>query len=93
MTDGQASISTGILERYAADAALAVEGVRGLVGRRGVRIRPDGRFELHVCVEWEASIPEVGHGVQARVREYLDAMAGVGRAAVDVVVDEVGPAR
>jgi len=33
MTEGQASISAGILARYAADAASDVEGVRGLAVR------------------------------------------------------------
>ena len=95
MTDGQASISAEILARYAADAAKEVEGVRALAGRRGVRIdREDGatRVELHLVVEWGASLPDVGLDVQTRVREYLGRMADVTPAAVDVIVDEVGPA-
>ena len=96
---GQASISTDILARYAADAAREVEGVRGLAesslpGRRGVRVSgEDGavRVELHLAVEWGASIPALGRGVQDRVRDYLRRMAGVESAVVDVVVDEVGP--
>ena len=95
MTDGQASISSGILARYAADAASDVEGVRGLAGRRGVKIEnADGavRVELHLVVDWGASMPEVGRTVQARVHEYLGRMADVDPASVDVVVDEVGPA-
>jgi uncharacterized alkaline shock family protein YloU len=88
---GQASISRDILASYAADAARDVPGVRGLAKRRGVRIEDDGaRFELHLCVAWGASIPEVGRGVQSRVREYLVSMADVRPAVVDVVVDEVG---
>jgi uncharacterized alkaline shock family protein YloU len=42
-------------------------------------------------LEWGASIPAVGRLVQARVREYLRHMADVEPAAVDVVVDAVGP--
>jgi uncharacterized alkaline shock family protein YloU len=95
---GQASISTEILARYAADAAREVVGVRGfadspLPGRNAVRVSgPDGavRVELHVVTEWGASIPETGRLVQARVREYLGSMADVEPAAVDVVVDAVG---
>lgn len=94
---GQASISTDILARYAADAAREVAGVRGLAesplpGRRGVKVSgPDGavRVELHLAVEWGASIPELGEGVQRRVREYLRQMADVEPAVVDVVVAEV----
>ena len=96
---GQASISTEILARYAADAAREVEGVRGLADsplprRHAVRVSGvDGavRIELHVVTEWGASIPVVGRLVQKRVREYLLGMADVDPAAVEVVVDSVGP--
>jgi uncharacterized alkaline shock family protein YloU len=96
---GQASISSDILARYAADAAREVVGVRDLAessipGRRGVRVTgSEGavRVELRLVVDWGASIPDVGRSVQARVREYLSSMADVEPAAVDVVVDEVGP--
>jgi len=94
-----ATISTDILASYAADAAREVEGVRGLVEsalhrHKGVRIvDEDGRVrvELHVAVEWGASIPEVGREVQERVAAYLDQMANVDPEAVDVVVDQIGP--
>ena len=97
--DGQATISADILASYAADAAREVAGVRALAGsplpgRRGVRVSGDDgsvRVELHLVVDWGASIPELGRAVQARVREYLGRMADVDPAAVDVVVDEVAP--
>jgi uncharacterized alkaline shock family protein YloU len=101
--EGQASISADILARYAADAACEVPGVRGLsesplpsplLGRRGVRVATDDgsvRVELHLAVDWGASIPELGRDVQARVREYLLRMADVDPATVDVTVDEIGP--
>jgi uncharacterized alkaline shock family protein YloU len=96
---GQASISTDILARYAADAARDVVGVRGLSesaipGRRGVRVAGDGdgvHIELHLVVDWGVSIVDVGRGVQSRVREYLRNMADVEPAVVNVVVDEIGP--
>lgn len=98
---GEATISADILASYAADAAREVAGVRGLAeshmpGRRGVRIAPaDGgvRIELHLEVDWGAAIPEVGRLVQAQVRQYLERMADVELAGVDVVVDEIGPVR
>jgi uncharacterized alkaline shock family protein YloU len=98
---GQASISTEILARYAADAAREVEGVRALADsplprRHAVRVTGANgavRVELHVVTEWGASIPAVGKLVQERVREYLRSMADVEPAAVDVVVDAVGPER
>ena len=94
-----ATISSDILARYAADAAQEVEGVRGLVEshlprHRGVRISDDeGRVvvEIHLAVEWGASIPDVGREVQQRIAEYLQRMADVRPATIDVVVDEVGP--
>ena len=96
---GQASISTEILARYAADAAREVEGVRELADsplprRHGVRVSGTDeavRVELHLVTEWGASIPAVGRLVQQRVREYLRSMADVEPASVEVVVDAVGP--
>jgi len=91
--EGQASISAGILGRYAADAAREVEGVRGLAGRRGVKVDSDDaavRIELHLAIEWGASIPVVGQAVQARVQEFLNRMADVAPVSVDVIVDEIG---
>lgn len=96
--EGHAVISSDILARYAADAATGVIGVRGLVAspmhrHKGVRVVDDGtlRVELHLAVDWGASIPQLGREVQACVREYLSSMANVNVVAVEVVVDEVGP--
>ncbi len=93
MTEGQASISTEILARYAADAASEIEGVRSLAGRRGVKVGEEEgvvSVELHLVVDWGASIPTIGRSVQARVREYLGRMADIEPHVVDVTVDEVG---
>ena len=94
-----ATISSDILASYAADAALEVEGVRGLVEstlhrHKGVRIlEEDGqvRVELHLAIEWGASIPDVGREVQRGVSAYLARMASVALESVDVIVDEIGP--
>jgi uncharacterized alkaline shock family protein YloU len=91
---GHASISSDVLASYAADAARDVPGVRGFPGRRAVRVSDEDsrvRVELHLAVDWSASIPEVGRAVQDRVCEYLARMASIETATVDVVVDEVGP--
>jgi uncharacterized alkaline shock family protein YloU len=98
---GQASISSEVLARYAADAAREIDGVRGLVAsqlhrHRGVRVSDeDGAviIEIHLDVDWGARLPELGQGVQRRVLEYLERMAGSRPAAVNVVIDEVGSAR
>jgi uncharacterized alkaline shock family protein YloU len=94
-----ATISSDILASYAADAAREVDGVRGLVEsalhrHKGVRIVDDDgrvRVELHLAVEWGASIPKVGRDVQQRVAAYLERMAKVDPEAVDVIIDEIGP--
>lgn len=93
-----ATISSDILASYAADAAREVDGVRGLVEstlqrHKGVRVLEDNgrvRLELHLAIEWGASIPAVGRDVQQRVAEYLARMANVEPEAVDVVIDEIG---
>jgi uncharacterized alkaline shock family protein YloU len=94
-----ATISSDVLATYAADAARDVDGVRGLVEstlhrHKGVRVlETDGgvRIELHVAVDWGASIPDVGRELQRCVAAYLARMASVEAGAVDVVVDEIGP--
>jgi uncharacterized alkaline shock family protein YloU len=99
--EGRASISSEVLARYAADAAKEIEGVRGLVvsqlhRHRGVRVGgEDGAvtIELHLDVDWGADIPTLGREVQLRVLDYLERMAGSRPAAVNVVVDAVGPER
>jgi uncharacterized alkaline shock family protein YloU len=93
------TISSDILASYAADAVREVEGVRGLVEstlhrHKGVRVlEEDGRVrvELHLAIDWGASIPDVGREVQRRVAGYLARMARVAPESVDVIVDEIGP--
>ena len=99
--EGQASISSEVLARYAADAAREIEGVRGMVAsqlhrHRGVRVSgEDGAVtvELHLDVDWGAELPKLGRDVQRHVLDYLERMAGSRPAAVNVVIDSVGPAR
>lgn len=100
--EGHASISPDVLASYAADAAREISGVRGLVEghlprARAVRVTAgeDGSVsvELHLAVDWGVSIPQVGQAVQGCVGDYLTRMADVRPAQVDVVVDEIWPAR
>ena len=99
--EGQASISSEVLARYASDAAREIEGVRGLVAsqlhrHRGVRVSgEDGavNVELHLDVDWGARLPELGRDVQRRVLDYLERMTGSRPAAVNVVIDSVGPSQ
>lgn len=88
-----AVIAHDVVASYAADAACAVDGVRGLVAgqrrHRGVRVtEEDGSFalEVHVSVAWGARAPEVGIAVQRRVAEYVARTAKLPSIAVDVVV-------
>lgn len=92
--EGHASIASDVLSRYAADAAQQVSGVRGLAGRRGVKLDTENgalTVELRLAVDWGTSIPDLGRAVQQNVREYLARMADVEPAEVHVVVDEIGP--
>ena len=93
-----AQISPEVVCRYAADAALEVPGVARVVEghlparSRGVRVSMEegrARVELHLSVEWGASIPEAARAVQARVRSYLESMVDLELAEVDVVIDEI----
>ena len=94
-----ATISSDVLASYAADAARDVDGVSGLVEstlhrHKGVRVLEGEngvRIELHIAVEWGASIPGIGREIQRRVAAYLARMASIEADAVDVVVDEIGP--
>ena len=87
-----ATISSDILASYAADAAREVPGVRSLARHKGVRVEEENgrvRVELHLVIDWGASIPDVGREVQTRVSSYLTRMASIEPEAVDVVVAEI----
>jgi uncharacterized alkaline shock family protein YloU len=97
--EGHSLISTDILASYAADAALGIDGVNGLV--EGGRPRHNGvkvtsadsvvSLELHLAVDWGVSAPAVGSAVQERVAEYLGRMTDLPPATVDVIVAAIGP--
>jgi len=97
--EGHSLISADILASYAADAALEIEGVRGLVeGSRprhqGVKVANDEgvvTVELHLAFDWGVNVPAVAGAVQARVAEYLGRMADLEPSTVDVIVDDIGP--
>jgi uncharacterized alkaline shock family protein YloU len=92
-------IAPDVLARYAADAAREVAGVAGLAdGRmhRGKAVVVSGDEEtlavaLALELEWGHSASEVGSEVQRRVAEYLQRMADVSLATIDVVVAGIGP--
>lgn len=97
--EGHALISTDILARYAGDAAREVEGVSDLVGsalhrHEGAKVTREAAkvaVEVHVALAWDASAPEVGAKIQARVADYLERMADVRPDSVAVVIDEFRP--
>ena len=94
--EGHAVISADVLASYAADAALEIAGVHGLVAsslhrHEGVKVsRENGKvgIELHLALDWGASAGVVGAEVQANVAERLARMADVRPDTIDVVVDE-----
>ncbi len=85
--EGHSVISPEVLARYAADAAAEVPGVH-TKHRRAARVSGD-QVEVHVVADYGAEIPRVAAEVQQRVLEYLQRMAHVTPAAVNVVVDDV----
>jgi uncharacterized alkaline shock family protein YloU len=85
--EGHSVISPDVLARYAADAAAEVPGVH-TKQRRGARVN-GLEVEVHVVIDYGASIPDVAAEVQKRVVEYLVRMADVEPTSVDVVVDDV----
>ena len=99
--EGHSLISADIIARYAEDAALEVDGVRGFVTpergkwrHRGARVTEgDGviSVELHLDVDWGANVPAIGAAVQTRVAEYLGRMVDRAPARVDVIVAGIGP--
>jgi uncharacterized alkaline shock family protein YloU len=97
--EGHSLISTDVIARYAADAALEIDGVRRLVDsarprHHGVRVSESGgtlALELHLGLDWGASAPSVGMAVQERVAEYLRRMTDLHTATIDVVVDDIAP--
>lgn len=96
--EGPSLISQDVLARYAADAALEVDGVAGLANGglhrgKGVSISGDEEsleVSVHIELAWGAGAAQVGAEVQRRVGQYLERMANVKPASVDVVVDTVG---
>jgi uncharacterized alkaline shock family protein YloU len=96
--DDRPHISPEVLARYAADAALEIDGVEGLVKERirrhdGVRVSEKGgslAVEVHVRAARGISLPALGREVQERVAGYLERMAGSAPSVVDVFIREIG---
>ena len=95
----QSLISSEVLARYAADAAREVSGVAGLAESSVHRDRPveisgssdSTEITVRVQLEWGSSAADVAREVQRRVAEYLERMAKLTIASVDVVIAGVGP--
>ena len=99
MKERRPLISQEVLARYAADAALGVGGVAGLANgplNRGKSVSVTGdedtlAVELNLELEWGQSSADVGKEVQRRVSEYLERMASVTPASVEVLFGTVSP--
>ena len=85
--EGHSVISAEVLARYAADAAAEVQGVH-TKQRRGARVSGN-EVEVHVVIDYGATIPDVASDVQRRVIDYLVQMADMRPSVVNVVVDDV----
>ena len=85
--EGHSVISPEVLGRYAADAAAEVRGVHTKL-RRGARVS-GSQVEVHIVVDYGASVPAVAAEVQQRVADYLERMTDVRPLKVNVIVDDV----
>jgi len=96
--EGSSVISLEVLARYAGDAAREVAGVAGLAESAlhrdpAVEISSSNdatAVTVHVELEWGSGAADVAREVQTRVAEYLERMANLTVASIDVVVDGVG---
>ena len=88
--EGHGLVSPEVVARYARDAAQGVPGVARIVDgvRKGVRVEGDA-IELHLAVDWAASIPELGAAVQRQVADYLARMTDMRPATVNIIVEEI----
>ena len=86
-SDGHSVISPEVLARYAADAAAEVPGVH-TKQRRPAKVSGSA-VEVHLVVDYGADIPQVAAEVQRHVVEYLQRMADLTPAAVNVIVEDV----
>lgn len=60
--------------------------------RHGVKVEEEEgayRFKIHIAVCFGESIPRIAAEVQARVKEYVEATAGVSVAGVEVTVEDI----
>jgi uncharacterized alkaline shock family protein YloU len=60
--------------------------------RHGVKVEEEGgayRFKIHISVCFGESIPRIAAEMQARVKEYVEATAGVSVAGVEVIVEDI----
>lgn len=60
--------------------------------RHGVKVEEEGggyRFTVHVSVRFGESIPRIASEIDRRLREYMEAAAGIRVAGVEVVVEGV----
>jgi uncharacterized alkaline shock family protein YloU len=90
--EGHSHISPDVLARYAADAAAEVRGVqtkqRHALKSAGAKVTGVD-VEVHVVVDYGASVPAVAAEVQRRVSDYLAQMADARPETVHVVVDDI----
>ncbi len=95
--EGHARISTDIVARYAGDAAREVPGVVGLVEstlprHAGVRVSGDRErpaIVVHVAVEWDAPLQQLGKELQRCIADFLGRMADVHPVSIDVIIEMV----
>lgn len=84
---GQISITVPAIKTIIMKAVKKVEGIKDI--RPVVTSRPDGlQIYLHLMVNPDYSMEEMGQSIQKVVKEYVEKIGGVQVAAVKILVDD-----
>ena len=77
--------------KIAQDAALATEGVSGIVFPGVLPIPKDKGIDLdiHISVDYGVSIPEVAWNVQEAVKKATDTVKGINISRINIHVDSI----
>jgi uncharacterized alkaline shock family protein YloU len=88
---GQISITVPAIETIIMRAVKKVDGIKDI--RPVVTSQPDGlQIYLHLMVNPECSMEEMGQAIQSVVKEYVEKIGGVQVAAVKILVDDFNAA-
>ncbi len=89
----QAALSvSGVVECLQSPMEALASRIKREFIRHGVKVEEEGgsyRFTVHISVRYGENIPRIASEISQRIREYMEAAAGVRVAGVEVVVEGV----